>query len=302
MFIEFLNSLLAVVLISASNVFRVHNDLGLIYFQEIQPLKSVESAHTQIFHYDLSIRSHILASDEIEMKKHREMADIHSAQMIIELQSIRKIHTSDEEQKLLQDFDRSWAEYLASTQKAMDLSEQGGKSKATALLETTHAVFSEIESNLSALANYNELESQKFYEDEAASRQPVEWSIAILIGIIAAGGLGAFTMMHDAVEREALVASNRMYQMLSQANQILAQSQEEGTLLNDICQIIHEIGGYKMVWVGYVDPLATQGVKPSAQIGFPKEYVWVCLDCEECNSPAMRAIRLGKPVVSPIAL
>ncbi|MGD9164018.1 MAG: EAL domain-containing protein [Chromatiales bacterium] len=44
---------------------------------------------------------------------------------------------------------------------------------------------------------------------------------------------------------------NRELQALSDCNQALMRAQDEQALLDDICRIIYEVAGYRMVWVGY---------------------------------------------------
>lgn len=53
---------------------------------------------------------------------------------------------------------------------------------------------------------------------------------------------------HDVTERRA---AERALTMLRVCNQSLIKAQDEATLLKDICQLIVNVGGYPMTWVGY---------------------------------------------------
>jgi PAS domain S-box-containing protein len=63
--------------------------------------------------------------------------------------------------------------------------------------------------------------------------------------------------MLDITERrqaqDALQRLNRDLRALSSCNQALVRVQDENDLLNEICRIIHNDAGYRMVWVGYIE-------------------------------------------------
>ncbi len=96
--------------------------------------------------------------------------------------------------------------------------------------------------------------------------------------------------------------SNRMLQMLSECNQALIRSKNENALLNEICRIIIDAGGYRLAWVGYADKGEKKRVIPMAQSGFEKGYletldiIWA--DAERGRGPTGTAIRTGVPSVA----
>ncbi len=67
-------------------------------------------------------------------------------------------------------------------------------------------------------------------------------------------------------ERE-LANAHRALQMLSRCNEALAWSDDETALLNEICKIAVEIGGYRMAFVGYPEQDAAHTIRPVAYAG-----------------------------------
>ena len=61
--------------------------------------------------------------------------------------------------------------------------------------------------------------------------------------------------MHDVdpppTVEETLAGMRRNLQMLYQCNRALIRATEEYELLQSVCQILVDIGGLRMVWIGY---------------------------------------------------
>ena len=47
--------------------------------------------------------------------------------------------------------------------------------------------------------------------------------------------------------------SNRALKMLSGCNEVLVRAEQESELLQDICRIVTEAGGYRLAWVGFAE-------------------------------------------------
>jgi diguanylate cyclase (GGDEF)-like protein/PAS domain S-box-containing protein len=60
---------------------------------------------------------------------------------------------------------------------------------------------------------------------------------------------------------------NRTLHLLSEANEALLRVRNERELLDTICRLITTLGGYRLAWVGFVSPEATQHLIPMAQSG-----------------------------------
>jgi PAS domain S-box-containing protein len=114
---------------------------------------------------------------------------------------------------------------------------------------------------------------------------------------------GAF---QDITERKhaelELSKSNRALRMLSACGGALTKMTEEKQLLNEICRLAVEIGGYRMAWVGYAQDDAARSIIPITHAGEELDYLsrikpsWSADDLAG-QGPAGQVIRSGKAVV-----
>jgi signal transduction histidine kinase len=90
--------------------------------------------------------------------------------------------------------------------------------------------------------------------------------------------------------------------MLSACNHALIHAENEASLLNRVCQIIVEKGGYKLAWVGFRQRDQKKTVRPVGQAGYEEGYLeslhitWA--NRERGRGPTGRAIRSGEPSVA----
>ncbi|MGA2109158.1 MAG: PAS domain S-box protein, partial [Syntrophorhabdales bacterium] len=113
----------------------------------------------------------------------------------------------------------------------------------------------------------------------------------------------AFGANQDITDRKRveteLARVNRALRMLGGSNQVLIDVADEATLLNDVCRIAVEVGGYRMACVGYAEQDEAKTIRPVAQAGFESGYLesvnvtWA--DCDRGRGPAGVAIRTGQP-------
>ena len=88
-------------------------------------------------------------------------------------------------------------------------------------------------------------------------------------------------------------------QTLHQCNLALLRATGENGLLQSICRILIEVGGFRMVWVGYPQDDAEKSIRPVAHAGHENGYLaavsatWA--DDERGQGPAGTALRTGKP-------
>ncbi|NMF87268.1 EAL domain-containing protein [Aromatoleum petrolei] len=105
---------------------------------------------------------------------------------------------------------------------------------------------------------------------------------------------------HAAVE-EALRRVNRARKTLSEANRALVRATEEHGLLQDICRIIVEDGGYRFAWVGYALHDDEKNIAVMAQHGIDRDFLdWQRVtwsDGERGHGATGVAIRTGQPSV-----
>ncbi|HEY9766259.1 MAG TPA: GAF domain-containing protein, partial [Chroococcales cyanobacterium] len=95
---------------------------------------------------------------------------------------------------------------------------------------------------------------------------------------------------------------SRSLSVLAATNRIIIHATDETTLLNEICQAIVAVGGYRLAWIGFSEQGETKAVRPVAQTGFEEGYlekskITSRAEDERGRGPVGTAIRSGKPVV-----
>jgi len=96
---------------------------------------------------------------------------------------------------------------------------------------------------------------------------------------------------------ERLRRVNRALSVLNECNQVLVRSNNETELLQKMCEIIVNVGEYRMAWVGFAEQDQARSVRPAAQFGFEDGYLdlsqisWA--DNERGHGPTGTAIREG---------
>ena len=102
-------------------------------------------------------------------------------------------------------------------------------------------------------------------------------------------------------ERE-LARMGRAQRLLSACNETLVRATSETALLQAICQIAVDIGGYRMGWVGFARDDERKSIEPVAHAGHNQNYLenlrlsW-SEDDPQGRGPAGKAVRSGKPVI-----
>ncbi len=117
--------------------------------------------------------------------------------------------------------------------------------------------------------------------------------------------IGIMSIIEDITERkrmgERLWQVSRAFKAITECHQALIRATNETELLNEVCRIIVEVGGYRMAWVGFAQDDASKSVRPVAQTGFDNGYVeqlqltWA--DQVRGRGPTGKAIRMGKPAI-----
>jgi PAS domain S-box-containing protein len=87
-------------------------------------------------------------------------------------------------------------------------------------------------------------------------------------------------------EQKRLINALRL---LSDCNIALVHAKDEGQLLDELCQLVVESGGYLMGWVGMAEQNAEKSVRPVAQSGFEEGY----LECIQVSWDGEQAIGCG---------
>jgi PAS domain S-box-containing protein len=112
--------------------------------------------------------------------------------------------------------------------------------------------------------------------------------------------------VQDITERRqaelALATANRALRTLSACNEALVRATSEPELLEAICRLVVETGGYRMAWVGYAEHDPEKTVRPVAQHGYDEGYLagarisWA--DSERGRGPTGTAIRTAAAQVN----
>ncbi len=114
---------------------------------------------------------------------------------------------------------------------------------------------------------------------------------------------GTCTDIHDLkLAQNEITRINRALQMLSSSNEALMRARHEPQMLEEVCRIGVEVGGYRMAWVGYAQDDADQSVKPMAHAGAEQGYlseVDVSWDDQDVRGrgPLGRTVSTGRAVV-----
>jgi diguanylate cyclase (GGDEF)-like protein/PAS domain S-box-containing protein len=117
---------------------------------------------------------------------------------------------------------------------------------------------------------------------------------------------GLFGISHDITDRKNAEdverRLNRALRLLSSCNMALVRADSEDDLLDRVCRLIVDKGGYRMAWVGYALDDAAQTIRPVCQRGFEAGYLeraritWA--EGPNGNGPAGLAIRTGRTQVN----
>jgi response regulator RpfG family c-di-GMP phosphodiesterase len=101
---------------------------------------------------------------------------------------------------------------------------------------------------------------------------------------------------------EQLSRINLELTMLSECVHAVVRATDEQELMEEVCRIIVEVGGYEMAWVGFAQYDEQKSVKPIAwrgnNDGFLETINISWLDCDRGRGPTGTAIRTGEPVVN----
>lgn len=101
--------------------------------------------------------------------------------------------------------------------------------------------------------------------------------------------------------RDALSKLNRTLKTYSECHQALVRATDEIQLMQNICRIIVEVGGYRVAWVGMAQKDEEKSIFPIVEWGDTQGYLknlnvnWSTTD--RGRGPTGTAIKTGKPVV-----
>lgn len=118
--------------------------------------------------------------------------------------------------------------------------------------------------------------------------------------------IGASVILHDITDRkqteERLKQADRARRVLADCSHTLAQASSEAELLQEMCRIVVESGGYVQAWIGYAEEDEGKSVVPVGAAGFEPGYLesktmsWA----EDGRYPSLtgKIIASGRPYIS----
>ncbi|MDP3479250.1 MAG: PAS domain-containing protein, partial [Desulfoprunum sp.] len=126
------------------------------------------------------------------------------------------------------------------------------------------------------------------------SHSPIKTKKEQIIGVaVLAQDITARKLAEDSLRR-----LNRELRAITNCNQVLIRSEDEKTLLNDICRIICDEAGYCMAWAGYAEYDDAKTVRPVAwagnEVGYLADANITWTDTERGRGPTGTAIRSGE--------
>ncbi len=131
----------------------------------------------------------------------------------------------------------------------------------------------------------------------------IEWRLMTGKRIMIDGSACVIGVGIDITERKLaekeLLRLHRALLATTKCNQALIHAQDEAELLQQICNIIVETGGYMMAWIGYAGQDKAKRIQPVAHAGFEKGYLetrrisWADDQYGQC--PAAKTIRSAQP-------
>jgi PAS domain S-box-containing protein len=115
---------------------------------------------------------------------------------------------------------------------------------------------------------------------------------------------GRTWIFHDITERrkasKRIEQQNRVYRLLSDTNQTIMREKDTSSMLEAVCRIAVEKGGFRMAWLGIIDP-AAQTIEPLCTYGHVDGYLEhfkIDMRCAaQDQGPAARCAHTGEHAV-----
>ncbi|MGD0412027.1 MAG: PAS domain-containing protein [Verrucomicrobiota bacterium] len=118
--------------------------------------------------------------------------------------------------------------------------------------------------------------------------------------------IGTQGVQFDITERKRaeaeLLKTNRALQLISLFNEELVRATDEKALLQAVCDLAVQRGGYRLAWVGFAEQDEAKSVRPVASSGLSDGYLdtgnitWA--ETERGGGPTGRAIRTGQTAIA----
>lgn len=127
--------------------------------------------------------------------------------------------------------------------------------------------------------------------------------IDLVASVLLAAGMAVAVPFIQSIKRseKLQIDINRSLKMFTLSNEAIVTATDELALLQYICRVIFEVGGYRYAWVGYTGRNGGHGLHPVAHAGFNEAGreapAIIQADAGQGIGPINAAIRTGKPAV-----
>jgi PAS domain S-box-containing protein len=116
---------------------------------------------------------------------------------------------------------------------------------------------------------------------------------------------GQLIVLRDVTENRErnreLRRANRALKVLSSGSHIVASASDEVSLVNDICRMLIEEGGYRLAWVGYLDLDDPKRLHPVAHAGHEEGFLQIAniswAESAQGRGPTAAAIQSNRPAI-----
>ena len=94
--------------------------------------------------------------------------------------------------------------------------------------------------------------------------------IELAVSLLLAAGMAVAVPFIQSIKRseELQIDINRSLKMFTLSNEAIVKATDELSLLQYICRVINEVGGYRYAWVGYTELNGKQNLHAVAHAGF----------------------------------
>jgi diguanylate cyclase (GGDEF)-like protein len=101
------------------------------------------------------------------------------------------------------------------------------------------------------------------------------------------------------MDTDALASANRVLRTLRAGHRTLLRAGDEQTLLQAMCRVLVDEGGYCIVWIGYAENDDAKSIRPVAHAGREAEFFSTVRFHWDAQRPSVsgEAIRSGKPAI-----
>ena len=242
---------------------------------------------------------------------HRAEATLarHRASQALDL--VAKIVTTQLQQGEYQDIDALFASLAASNSDITGLELTAANGFAIASYRRAGSPEATISLETPINYSYQRSATLRLVEDLAPVYAREKSMVVQLVGVYVAGSLLLALALRLALQRNAeaaslrgalreLRASNRTLRVLSECNQALVRATTAVQLMESMCEILVERGGFALAWIGMAEEGAARRVRPVAAKG---ETVYLeglnitWADTDAGRGPNGQAIRSGWPSI-----